>query len=76
MAQIVFIINDEDGAVNVTAAAEPYIPVDPGEEITPAQSVAQLIAATLAAALAPPSEEEIQQLVLPEGLANGDSDGA
>jgi hypothetical protein len=57
VAQIVFIINDEDGAVNVTAAAEPYIPVDPEAEVTPAQQVAQLVAAAIHAALSPREEE-------------------
>lgn len=58
MAQIVFIINDEDGAVNVTAAAEPYISLEEDAELTPAQAVAQLVAVTVAATLTPETGEE------------------
>jgi hypothetical protein len=53
LAQIVFIINDDEDGVNITAAAEPPIPEDITEG-TPAQAVAHLVANVVTAALSAP----------------------
>ena len=71
MAQIVFIINDDEDGVNITAAAEPPIPEDISEG-TPAQAVAHLVANVVTAALSAPAEDAPQlEVVTNDADANG-----
>ena len=68
MAQIVFIINDDDDGVNITAASEPPVPENL-EEATPAQAVAHLVANVVTAALSAPE-------VIGEDAPETEDDGA
>lgn len=59
MALVVFTIKDtEDGSLDISAVAEPYIPVEEDVELTPAQIVAQVIAAAIQSVLAAGEEVE------------------
>ena len=72
MAQIVFIINDDEDGVNITAASEPPVPENL-EEATPAQAVAHLVANVVTAALSAPAEEAPQLEIVTN---DADADGA
>lgn len=63
-----FIINDDEDGVNITAASEPPVPENL-EEATPAQAVAHLVANVVTAALSAPE-------VIEEDAPETEDDGA
>lgn len=59
MALVAIIIKDtEDGSLDISAHAEPYIPAEVDADLSPAQTAAQVMVAALASILEAEDETE------------------